>query len=277
MFKNIVKISAFTAVILFTGCGGSNGSTAQKENTDKDTSNVPKDVKALVKNLKSTAENEDGMDKWELIMSSIDFQEQVGSVDCPNGGSISYDINQTQTSTMIKMKNQDCNIAPMTINGETLTTIIDDNTTTTYTTDLNITEPTKSYIIKQGSSMFSMDLDDNKSLNIDNIEILSGEQSYKSENFKYMEKELSDGKTSSYNLSGKEIVDGKTFIVDSSYDGSITPLITDKDENLLSGKTLYTNDQNHSIVVEVIEGNKLKLSIDEDRDGVIDKEEIIDQ
>jgi hypothetical protein len=275
MFKNIVKLSAFTAVILFSGCGGTNGSTAQKDTTiDKGTSNVPKELKSLVKDSRSASS---GMDKIESIMDSIDFQQPIGSVDCPNGGSISYDINQTQTSIIMKMKNQDCNIAPITINGETLTTIVDDNMTISFATDLNISEPTKSFIIKQGSSMFSIDLDDNKSLNIDNIEILSGEQSYKSENFKYMEKELSDGKISSYNLSGKEIVDGKTFIVDSSYDGSITPLLTDKDENLISGKTLYTNDQNHSIVVEVIEGNKLKLSIDEDRDGVIDKEEIIDQ
>jgi hypothetical protein len=167
----------------------------------------------------------------------------------------------------------------MTVNGKIETKIRMLNQkeimTLTYLTDFNITDGARTYTIKQGSTMVSEEVDENRTKDIENLEIVSDQENYKSVNLKSIEEELTD-KTSTYYISGKEIADGKTFIIDESYDGSRTPLVYDKDDNLLKGgKTLYTNDQNHSIVIEAIDKNKIKISVDEDRDGKVDKEEVV--
>ena len=65
--------------------------------------------------------------------------------------------------------------------------------------------------------------------------------------------------------------------MDESYDASQTPMITDKDDNLQKGgKARYTNDQNHTIMIEAIALNKLQISADEDGDGKADAQEVID-
>ncbi len=108
------------------------------------------------------------------------------------------------------------------------------------------------------------------------MEVVIDGKSFKSINLKSVDMLKEDGTTVSYDISGKEIVDGEIFIVDKTYDASKTPMITDADDNLLKGgEAHYTNEQNHTIVIKSIDTNKIQISVDEDGDGKVDKQEVI--
>ena len=109
------------------------------------------------------------------------------------------------------------------------------------------------------------------------MEVISDGKSFKNIALKSHDVTDDAGVNSSYNISGKETVDGKLFIVDESYDASQTPMVTDANGNLQKGGiSRYTNDQNHTIMIEAIGINKIEISVDEDGDGKVDSQEVID-
>jgi len=295
MQKNF-KTVMLSTIVAFTliGCGNSSdGDAIVKEVTDpvvkEDLPKVSKELKSLVKSTRDTTKDiENNLDKLPSQMITETGPQAYESKNCSNGGTMDFttDFNQTviannPTDYNITMTSEaiDCVESGMTVNGkiETKVRVLNQKEimTLTYLTDFNITDGAKIYTIKQGSTMVSEEVDENRTKDIENLEIVSDQESYKSVDLKSIEEELTD-KTSTYYISGKEIVDGKTFIVDESYDSNSTPLVYDEDDNLLKGgKTLYTNDQNHSIVIEAIDKNKIKISVDEDRDGKVDKEEVV--
>jgi len=288
MYKNfkIVSLSMIVALAL-VGCGHSSNPAINDEQPAKqELPKVSKELKSLVKSSRSDIET--NLNKLPSATQSNGIPLATETKNCTNGGTMNFTNDFNQTAIMgspndfnITMTSEavDCVESGITINGkiETVIRMLNQKQimTITYLTDFNITDGAKNYVIKQGSKTVSTDIDENSTFELENMEITSSDESYKSIDLKSHESDI-NGVVTSYPISGKEIVGGVVFIVDESYDASQTPQVYDTNDNLLKGgKTLYTNDQNHSIVIEAIEKNKIQISVDEDRDGKFDKQEIV--
>ncbi len=286
MFKNFKSISLSMAVVIaLIGCDDSSNPTTTTETLPK----VSQELKTLVKSPRSTKEN---LENIPTATQGNGNPPEEETKNCTNGGTMNFtsDFNQTAIANSpndfnitLTSKAIDCIESGMTINGEIETKIhmsSQKSIMMKYLTDFNITDGSTLYTIKKDSTIMtviiSSSMDENITENIENIEIISDDESYESVDLKYIKKELANGGINSYNISGKEIVNGVTFIVDESYDAKLTPVVEDSEGNILKGaKELYTNDQNHSITVEAIEKNKIQLSVDTDRDGKADQLEEI--
>ena len=293
MLKTLKAVSlSAIAVIMIVGCDKS--STPKKDPVVQQ----PQALTKVSQSLKSFFKTRSGGNEIKTnstinkAASNIQTQDSQNELtrDCQNGGTIGVlnDFNQT-----LEMQNRqafsfnvtsaftDCIEDGATING-TLKFHIDVNasktiTTATFLTDLLIQEAEGNTTIKKDSFFISKDINDTASIETTSMEAISSEHTYKSEDFKTYEIENQDGSITSYDISGKQTIDGLTLIVDESYDASQTPMMTDKDDNLQKGgKARYTNDQNHTIMIEAIELNKLQISVDEDGDGKVDAQEVMD-
>jgi hypothetical protein len=279
MYKNLIFLIVIT-ISSFIGCGG--GSDKSKSNQNS----ISKELKSLIKANRDMEKSLDNIPQPQ----SIQPNQPIVNKSCSNGGTMNFttDFNQTAIANNpndinITMTTEatNCIESDVEINGKLETKIRRQNSldtiTMTYLTDFTINHGGESFIIKEGSKVVTKELDENRDQDIVNMEIIYNGESYKAIDLKSIEIEKEDETTISYNISGKEIVEGKTFIVDESYDHSKTPFVYDYNGNLLKGGIEhYTNDQNHYISIEAVDKNRLKISVDEDRDGKIDKEEIID-
>ncbi len=91
----------------------------------------------------------------------------------------------------------------------------------------------------------------------------------------YKSKELINGGYEEYPVSGEEkIGDGSYFSVDSTYDASQTPFISDENSNLLSGKFKYIDDKGHQVELEVTKKNEVSVKVDENGDNNFSRNEI---
>ena len=91
----------------------------------------------------------------------------------------------------------------------------------------------------------------------------------------YKSKELINGGYEEYPVSGEEkIGDGAYFSVDSTYDASQTPFISDENSNLLSGKFKYIDDKGHQVELEVTKKNEVSVKVDENGDNNFSRNEI---
>ena len=214
--------------------------------------------------------------------SQIPKQSEVKS--CSEGGEMHYtnDYNQTEmiqnpNNFAINLTSQalNCTEEGITVNGDMQFKIdfIDDlsRSLITYLTDFTISEGSKQQVlVKQGSFSTNQTIDDNTDIVTDSSEIIT--QSSTQKTFFFKTKEFSKGNTTQItNISGRKTVDGKTFIVDESYDHAENPMTYDKDGNLqIGGKQRYTNEENHTITIEAVGINQILISIDEDGDGKID-------
>jgi len=208
---------------------------------------------------------------------------------CSEGGEMHYtnDYNQTEViqnpnNFTINLTSQASNCIEdgITVNGDMQIKVdfIDDISTSliTFLTDFTISEGSKQQVlVKQGSFSTNQMIDDNTDIVTDSSEIVT--QSSTQKTFFFKTKEFSKDDTIQItNISGQKIVDGKTFIVDESFEHADNPMTYDKDENLqIGGKQRYTNEENHTIMIEAVGINQILISIDEDGDGKIDNVETI--
>lgn len=285
MFKKlkVVSLSAI-AVIMIAGCDKTSNPIVE-ESTE-----LPK-VSQSLKSFFQTRSSDDEESTNETIgkaANNIRADESQNELlrDCQNGGTMSVlnDFNQTAlmqnpqayafnvTSTF-----SECIEDGAVTNGSIKISVSQALMRVTFLSDMVIEESEGNTTIKQDSFFTSESISDSVSIETTSMEAISAEHSYKSENFKTREIENENGSTSSYDVSGKQTIDGLTLIVDETYDASQTPMITDADGNLQKGgKSRYTNELNHTIMIEAIETNKIEISVDEDGDGEVDKKEVID-
>jgi len=95
------------------------------------------------------------------------------------------------------------------------------------------------------------------------------------ENLIYRAKELADGGTIEYPVSGKEkIGESDYFTVDPAYDASATPFYTDANDNLLNGKFKYLDKNDHAVELEVTAKNVVTVRVDEDGNGSFGDDEV---
>jgi len=290
----IVSLSAI-AVIMIVGCNKSSDPVAeQPDPVVEQPAALPKVSQSLKSFFKTRSSDADVKTNSNIAKAANNIRavesDEALIRNCQNGGTISAlnDFNQT-----LVMQNPQAFSFNVT---NTFTDCIEDGTTTkgtlkfniennaskiimtaTFLTDLVMQESEGNTTIKKDSFFTSEDISDGVSIETTSMQAVSAAHSYKSENLKSHEKENQDGSTISYDISGKQTIDGLTLTVDETYDASQTPMTTDKDDNLQKGgKARYTDDQNHTIMIEAIEVNKLKISVDEDGDGQVDSEEVID-
>lgn len=134
--------------------------------------------------------------------------------------------------------------------------------------------------IKKNSKVSIDELSEDTEIDTENMDIQSSTgESYKSINLVTNETYLDNGDESSYDISGDIIYNGEKYSVDRDYDASKTPTIYRYDEDdishVLSGQAKYYNQQGEHITFTIISENSMKISIDSDNDGKIDKEETI--
>ncbi len=282
MLKSI-KLFSFSAmaVLMIVGCQG--GSSAANPNDQQTESKVPEDIKSFVKALRGTSESMGNLPEYD---GESQYPSSDGEIqNCSNGGEMRFvsDLNSTQMT----QNQNDFNITTTseaincieqgtTSNGK-IQTIIQfkdgiTTSTTTFLTDFTIKSPESNITIKKDSSVLV-----EGDITTENMEIVVDGKTFKSINLKSKSTTDDNDLTHEYDISGKEIIDGKTYIVDESYDASQTPMVYDDDDNLLKGgKARYKNEQNQTIYVEAVDKNKIEIALDEDGDGKVDSKEIID-
>lgn len=88
------------------------------------------------------------------------------------------------------------------------------------------------------------------------------------ENLIYRAKDLNDGSSIEYPVSGKEkIGESAYFTVDTAYDASATPFVTDAQGDLKSGKFKYIDKKSHAVELEITATNEVTVRVDEDGNG----------
>ncbi len=278
----IVSISAI-AVIMIAGCNHSSD-PVKKDVVDQEQQSLPTVSSTLKSLAKSSRVSNASFDDLPAMSQPDQPSSMNETKDCLNGGTMEYTVDVNTTAIMqspndfnITMTSQAVNCIQhgTTANGkmQMLQNIKGEVTTmtTTFLTDFSFVDNQSNVTIKKDS--FIVEVGDEST---ETMEVVVDGKSFKSIALKSLDVLKEDGTTVSYDISGKEIVDGQTFIVDETYDASKTPMITDVDDNLLKGgKAYYTNDQNHTIMMEAIETNKIQISVDEDGDGKVDKQEVI--
>jgi hypothetical protein len=290
MLKKL-KIVSFSAIaVIMIGCNKSSSANDPVVEQPQKLPKVSQSLKSFFKTRSSGDEvkTNSTISKAASNIRADDSQNEFIR-DCLNGGTMGVlnDFNQTlmmqnpQTfSFNVTSTFTDCIEDGATTNG-TLKFSIESNAskmmmTATFLTDLVIQEAEGNTTIKKDSFFTSRDINDTVSIETTSMQAISAEHNYKSENFKSHETKNQDGSITSYDISGKQTIDGLTLIVDETYDASQTPMTTDKDNNLQKGgKARYTNDQNHTIMIEAIGVNKIQISVDEDGDGNVDSQEVI--
>ncbi len=96
------------------------------------------------------------------------------------------------------------------------------------------------------------------------------------ENLVYKGKDLPDGGSIEFPVSGKEkIGDSAYFRVDTTYDASQTPFKTDKRGKLLPGGLFrYVDGQNHRVELEATGIDQITVRVDSDGDGNFSDDEV---
>jgi len=285
MFKKlkIVSLSAI-AVIMIAGCDKSSNPTVEEP------TELPKVSQSLSSFFKTRSSDDEestngAIGKADNNIRAVESENALIR-DCQNGGTMSVENDFNQTALMQSPQTYAFNVTSTfseciedgaVTNGTIKISVSQALMTFTFLSDMVIEESEGNTTIKQDSFFTSEHISDSVSIETTSMEAISAEHSYKSENFKTHETENENGSTTSYDVSGKQTIDGLTLIIDETYDASQTPMITDSDDNLQKGgKARYTNDQNHTIMIEAIEVNKIEISVDEDGDGKADKKEVID-
>jgi len=277
----IVSLSAI-AVIMIVGCGKSSTSSDPIVQKLQELPKVSVETRTLAKSLRTDSLALDDLPSPSQQQGQP--QSMSETKNCTNGGTMTFstDVNasaimQSQNDFNITMISEavDCLQYGTTGNGkiQILTNFKNDvtTTTTTFLTDFNLSDATSQTIIKKDS--FIIQTGD---ITTETMEVIIDGKTFKTIALKSHEAIAEDGKSIEYNLAGKETIDGKIFTVDETYDASQTPMVTDADGNLQKGgKSRYTNDQNHTIMIEVIDVNKVQISVDKDGDGKVDNQDMI--
>lgn len=269
---SLVSISVL-ATIIIAGC--------HKHSKQNELPKVSPELKSLAKSPRSNT----GLEELPMPTELKELKSMSEEKECQNGGMMKFSTDVNRTAIM-----QSPNDFNITMISEAVNCIQNDivangkmqmlinrkgeqsTITTTFLTDFNLSDSKSETVIKKES--FFVEQGD---ISTESMEIISDGQRYRSINLKTHEVTDDNGVTTSYDISGKEMIDGKIFIVDERYDASKTPMVTDASDVLQKGgKMRYTNEQNHTIWFEAIDLNKIQISVDEDGDGKIDTQEIID-
>jgi len=168
-----------------------------------------------------------------------------------------------------------CRMAGETINGDMEYQRSDDGTETISTINgFSVTGGDVPGSVLPGGTM-SMRKEGAWNIMTINLEMEINGIKHGGENLVYRAKELSDGSTIEYPVSGKEkIGESDYFTVDPAYDASATPFYTDASDNLIRGTFKYLDKQDHAVELEVTAKNVVTVRVDEDGNGSFTEGEV---
>jgi len=282
MFKKSIRFSvAATAALFILGCG-SNDTLSNETTTLPSVSN---EVKILAQSISMQ-----GMlgSLVQIAMPDLsDSRSRIADIaNCTNGGTFTIENNldpQTMQNPNFDFTNftidmtmdydnclmdgdvTDGTIAStITINGDAI------NFSMSYQTDFIFKSDEGEFKILKDST-----LQENNAIMTESMTIIYDGQTYQSEDLKIAHA-FTNNKFYTYPISGKQTIGDVSYTVDSTYDASKTPMVTDDEGNIdKGGKSKYINNQNHHITIEAIDTNKMQVSVDTDGDGKDDQSEII--
>jgi len=296
MFKDIVKVSVVTATLFFVGCGGDSSPS-------KESSSLPKvssaETKTLAKSLAMQGVVTEQLSQSKNIAEgkssrSLKQSRQEISQSCINGGTMTmkdnFDLSKLENMDLESFNPNDLNMTMtmsfnnciedgMTTNGtmqmETKTEGQKMIMTMKYLTDFEATDGAESFKILKDSIVKDEMVSETKSISTETITVLYGDEKYEAKDLK-MAILMSENSFGFYPISGEEIVNGKSFRVDESYDASHTPMLMDDDGSMKKGgKSKYIDSKNNHITVEATAKDELTITVDTDGDGKADEKEVI--
>lgn len=225
-------------------------------------------------------------DKTDEV-SKVTLYEKESIESCMSGGSVSFDINESN--------NSDVSLLNIIANG-----CIQDGIKSSYSAFVKVEkknnnlskiaislkenaifeeiETTITTIFFKESTLLIDELSLNEAMVTENVKVASSlVDSYESINLIVYQQQNENNETS-YELSGQHIYNGVVYSVDESYDGSKTPMLfiyQEDNEFLVSGKAKYYNKKREHITIKVIEKDTIKISVDTDNNGKDDAVETI--
>jgi hypothetical protein len=169
---------------------------------------------------------------------------------------------------------KDCNQDGEIIDGSMKIITIGENTRTEFSENFKVIGQDFSfYTIGTGS--VNSRIEDDYEVSTINLEMDIDGLVHGGQDLVYKSRELINGGYEEYPLSGEEkIGDSAYFSVDSSYDASLTPFVSDKNSNLLRGKFRYIDEKGHQVELEVTQKNEISVKVDENGDNQFGNSEI---
>ncbi len=272
MFKNIKQYSVVAlATLVIIGCGGNNDNSNNKSSkTDLNSYSAAEKLAYYIANQDKTTQTGNSKKK-----RSREVKE------CQNSGSMDFGSvsNEDFLNKPVTIVFNHCDDGYGTTHG-TLQMNMDDNDegTMNYLTDFTFKDGSDKGLIKKGGSVETHHDGEWEVATINMVVVFNG-ITHGGENLVYRSKELPNGESEEYPVSGKEkIGDSAYFTVDPSYDASATPFKTNANDELISGLFKYIDDKNHAVEFEVVGKNKIAVRVNENGDGTFsnDEKSIID-
>jgi len=276
MLKNIKIYSvALIGSLVLIGCGGSsNDSNSQIKQL-----NVKKFSQGI-ENLSDAEKLAYAVANQNRLTKSTDSNKKRSRdlQSCQNGGTMDIVIDGDLQNSDVVIKYHDCNEDGEISNGTMKFEHMSDDGEAgkiIFVTDFRVTGGSDEVFVKKGGTMQRFK-EGAWYKEIVNVEMTINGITHGGENLIYKEKSLEDGTYIEFPISGKEkIGDSAYFTVDTTYDASKTPFREDKDGNLLKGGLFkYKDSKNHTVMLEVMDTNIIKVSIDSDGDGKFSADEV---
>jgi len=297
--KKIILLSTVALTLILNGCGSDSKSSSTDANTPQ--TKVSNELKSFAEgfrksnNIVSTVK---GASSAQSETSKTENKNKIYQKDtvetCEDGGTIkitsNIDFDNVKTEELVELISNgittditfdDCiedgtksnGVISLRLEGKELNKNLITFKNDTTLEDLETTELTT---ILKDSTIDIEEISDDVDKVTENIKAYSSiKKDYESIDLVSMETYTTDG-YSIYEISGKIVQDGITYRVDEQYDSSKTPIISDNNDNVVSGIAKYYDDKNQHIIMTVIDKNQIKISVDTDNDGDIDEEETID-
>jgi hypothetical protein len=269
----MLKITKYSlmAITLATiiGCGGSDSSNLSTQKDINSYSDAEKLAYAIAKQKKA------------LSAGQNDDKKSRDMYPCKNGGKMGYELNNTPVdisdfipTSPVTIVFENCKDEQGLTNGK-MKVDLDENDegTISYLSDFTFEDEQDNVFIKNGGRV-KLFHENGWEVAIINLTMSINGVTHGGENLIYRSKDLPDGGSLEYPVSGKEkIGDSAYFKVDNEYDASATPFKSNKDGELVSGLFKYKDTNNHAVELEITAKDVVTVRVDENGNGTFETKE----
>ena len=272
-------VSVLISLLIFTGCGnGSNSIATDQGNNILDTEIVKKSSDDLTKlsNSEKLAVALKSRRSYESVSENLREDETTFNPNtlqsCEEGGTMEMIMDTESLANgefpqLMTIIFDDCNQHDEIINGSMKVTQNSEMSgKIEFSENFQVIGNSTFSMIGNGSFTFMEEGE--YEVSIINMEMELDGLVHGGQDLIYKSRELIDGGYEEYPISGDEkIGDNAYFSVDSNYDASLTPFVSDRDFNLLRGKFKYTDDKGHQVELEVTRKNEISVKVDDNGDN----------
>ncbi len=277
----------FMSLLIFSGCGdGINTPIDNIEDKDISTNEIAKkssdDLSKLSDSEKLAVAIKSGR-SYESAGENLREKDEVFTPNtlqsCIDGGTMEMimdlDANLSKDDTQeMTILFQDCNQDGEIIDGSMKIITMGENSRTEFSENFKVIGKDFSFYMI-GSGSVDSRIEEDYEISTINLEMDIDGLVHGGQDLVYKSRELINGGYEEYPVSGEEkIGDSTYFSVDSSYDASLTPFISDKNSNLLSGKFKYIDENGHQVELEVTRKNEISVKVDENGNNQFSNNEI---